>query len=303
MNKYIFVEPFNSLEDNHFLNIGNGDFPLLNLFRLVTGTSCIKDITSNKRISLRNDFTYIPVKKVRKVTLKYILDNFPDIEIGSENRLSDSFTRARGVNRSFYALVEKELLEAIIAYNKKDYIKSFLFLYRLVEAISFTTPLIFLSKNSDYFKTYDELKKLFSPNNDNVGELAFFKRFLITVLGNEDYWSIGATLDFKCITNDTERSSYIGIYKKYMQKDRDQIIIGLKSETSEEIILEVTSFHELFINLRNRFFHNLTGSIRDNIQVTDLFDSNLFFKPIVTQFLNHISLIIFKLIEKDLDFN
>jgi len=303
MNKYIFIEPLSTMESTHFLNIGNGNFPLLNVLRLITGTSCIKDNSTSKEIRLKDNFTYIPITKVNHLSLKKILGNFSDIELISQTELSNSFTRARGTNRTFYALIKKELLEAIIAYKKNDYIKSFLFLYRLIEAISFTTPLIFLSKNSDYFKTYNELKELFSSNDSNVGELGFFKKFLRTILKDEDYWSIGATLDFNCITNNIERDSCITIYKKYMTKNKsDQSINGLKSETSEEIILEVINFHELFMSLRNRFFHNLKGTIRDNIQANELFDSNLFFKPIVTQGLNHISLIIFKLIEKDLDF-
>lgn len=305
MNKYIFIEPICSLENNHCINIGNGNFSLLNVLRTITGTAWIKHTVTSKTHKLNENLTYIPIQTVKKLSVRKFFQNFNDIDIDALNEpeFVNRFTRARGKNRQFYSIVEKELIEAIIAYKAKNYTTSFLFLYRILETISFTTPLIVLSKNSDYFKTYDDLKGLFH-SSDALGELGFFKRFLSTLFKDEDYLSVGATLDFSCIENIEDRSSCITIYKKYMAKRKDDNtqIMGLKNENSNEITLEIINFHEFFITFRNRFFHNLKGSIRDNIQTVEIFDTNLFFKPIVALGLNHIGLILFKLIEKDLDF-
>lgn len=305
MNKYNFIEPINSLDNNSCINIGNGNFPLLNVLRTITGTASIKHSTTSKIYKLNQNLTYIPITQVKNVSLNKFIQNFTDVNSTTltDPQFVHRFTRARAKNRQFYSIVEKELVEAIIAYKAKNYTKSFLFVYRLIETISFTTPLIVLSKNSDYFKTYDELKGLFN-STDNIGELGFFKRFLSTLFKDEDYLLVGATLDFSCIDNMIDRSSCISIYKKYLAKKKgdDTQILGLKNETPDEITLEVINFHEFFIIFRNRFFHNLKGSIRDNIQAKEIFDTDQFFQPIVTLGLNHIGLILFKLIEKDLDF-
>lgn len=305
MNKYIFFESISSLENTSCIHIGNGNFPLLNILRAITGTASIKHSVNLKVHKLNQNLTFIPIQQIKNISAKKFVQNFEDIDISmlSNQDFINRFTRARGKNRKFYSIVEKELVEALIAYKEKNYTKSFIFIYRLIETISFTTPLIVLSKNSDYFKTYDELKSLFN-SNDQLGELGFFKRFLSTLFKDDDYLSTGATLDFSCINNITDRSSCITIYKKYMTKSKtdNTQIEGLKSETSDEISLEVINFHDFFITFRNRFFHNLKGSIRENIQAIEIFDTNLFFQPIVTQGLNHIGLILFKLIEKDLDF-
>ncbi|MBO3655875.1 hypothetical protein, partial [Acinetobacter bereziniae] len=283
----------------------DGKFPLLNVLRTITGTANIKHSTTLKIYRLNHNLTCIPITQVKNVSLNKFLQNFTDIEniILTDNNFIHRFIRAKAKNRELYSIIEKELIEAIIAYKEKNYTKSFLFIYRLIETISFTTPLIVLSKNSDYFKTYDELKSLFNSTN-NIGELGFFKRFLLTLFKYDDYLLVGATLDFSCISDITDRSSCISIYKKYMTKKKDNHteIIGLKNETPDEITLEIVNFHEFFIIFRNRFFHNLKGSIRDNIQAIEIFDTDQFFQPIVTLGLNHIGLILFKLIEKDLEF-
>ncbi|WP_151810496.1 hypothetical protein [Acinetobacter bereziniae] len=305
MNKYNFIEPINSLDNASCVNIGNGTFSLLNVLRTITGTASIKHSVTLKTYKLNQNLTYIPITEVKNVSLNKFIQNFTDVNSSTltEPLFINRFTRAKGKNRQFYSIVEKELVEAILAYKSKNYTKSFLFIYRLIETISFTTPLIVLSKNSDYFKTYDDLKDLFN-STESIGELGFFKRFLSTLFKGEDYLLVGATLDFSCIDDIIDRSSCISIYKNYMTKKKgdNTQILGLKNETPDEITLEIINFHEFFIIFRNRFFHNLKGSIRDNIQAKEIFDTDQFFEPIVTLGLNHIGLILFKLIEKDLDF-
>lgn len=200
MNKYIFIEPINSLENTSCINITNGSFPLLNILRAITGTASIKHSDSLKVYKLNQNLTFIPIQQTKNPSIKKFIQNFEDIDISmlSNQDFINRFTRARGKNRRFYSIVEKELVEALIAYKEKNYTKAFIFIYRLIETISFTTPLIVLSKNSDYFKTYDELKSLFN-SNDQLGELGFFKRFLSTLFKDEAYLSTGATLDFSCI--------------------------------------------------------------------------------------------------------
>ncbi len=305
MNKYIFIEPINTLPPESCIFIGSGDFHLLNVLRAITGSAKLRNTATNKEYKLDLNLTYIPIKKIDRPNAKKFIENFQDLTINSlsDENIIRNFMHARHRNREFYKIVEKELIEAILSFKSKNYIKSFLFIYRLIETISFTTPLIFLSKNSDYFKTYDELKKLFN-SDESIGELGFFKKFILTLFKNDDYLSVGATLDFKCINDLNDRSDCIQRYEKYMTKKKgdNTQIEGLISRNGDEIVLQATNFHEFFINFRNRFFHNLKGSIRENLQATDIFDTELFFKPIVTQGLNHIGLILFKLIEKDLEF-
>jgi len=305
MNKYILIEPISSLESKHVFNIDDGKFHLLNVLRMITGSACVKDQINQKIIKLNNNLTYIPITKVKYLSLKKVLDNFPDISSTAfkDFNFTIKFLIAKNRNREFYKIIEKELLEAIIAYQNNNFVQLFLFIYRIIETISFTTPLIYLSKNVDYFKTYDELKKLFNAEDNNLGELGFLKRFISTLFKEEDYLKVGAKIDFSCIGDDVNRSSCMTIYKQYMTKEKgnSKKVLGLKSEDSLQITLEVINFHEFFITLRNRFFHNLKGTIRDNIQMVEIFDLNKFFQPIAIQGLNHIGLILFKLIEKDLE--
>ena len=53
---------------------------------------------------------------------------------------------------------------------------SFLYLYRILEAMAYPLPLVYISKLGNYERTFKTLKKYLGKDKD--GELLFLKKFL-----------------------------------------------------------------------------------------------------------------------------
>ena len=74
-----------------------------------------------------------------------------------------------------------ELTSAIVWLNSSP-IESFVHIYRTLEFMSYSFPMIYASKSMDYRGSYEHLKKFM--NGDSDGELKFFKTFLKELFKN-----------------------------------------------------------------------------------------------------------------------
>lgn len=282
----IFKE--NSLSQN--LRIENGN-SILRIFRLISGTINCEDEYKNITYKFRNNFTCFPFVKNNNLSASTILNNFPpELKIKD---LDNYFKKARE-NKKFYDSIEIELLKCLLANNDKRYLESFFYLYRVIEGICYSIPLMYVSKNKDYNKTYSELQSFFGKDKD--GELAFFKRFVSETFKNEDFYKSNITINLLQIDIEELREVY---YKIYLDK--------LKSKTAsppvenESIEIKFIVFYDFMIEIRNRFFHNAKGSWQANLESTNMLFPDLFFKPLISHGINWISIILFEIIKNDFD--
>ncbi|MXS69684.1 hypothetical protein GSF70_00470 [Flavobacteriaceae bacterium W22] len=291
INRYSIVDSVarNNTKYKH-LKTEENPSPILNIFRLISGTVNIKDNYQDKIYKIRDNNIKFPT--VLNISLKYdtLLEQF-DESVSLED-LNYFFLKARS-NRKFYKSIEVELIKCLIAYKSDKFLESFIYLYRIIEGISYSIPLIFVSKKDDYNKTYHDLQSYFGKDKD--GELLFFKRFVSETFKDEDFYSSNITIDLNLVDIEELRPKY---YELYLKKVNEKFVLD-KSDNSF-IKIKFIGYYDLLIELRNRFFHNLKGSWQENFDSTELMFPDQFFKPITLHGINWLSIILFEIIKFDL---
>jgi hypothetical protein len=78
-------------------------------------------------------------------------------------------------NRNLYNNVLGEFINLFVQINKRCHTAAFIFIYRIIEHMSYSIPLIYTSTRRDYIGSFNDLKKIL---NRDDGELKFFNKFL-----------------------------------------------------------------------------------------------------------------------------
>lgn len=296
INRYTYKDPiFKSATKNQNLRIESSN-NILNIFRLISGTINCTDTYDNKVYKFRVNYSNFPFTTNYKVNQSVVLNNFPD-EVKLKD-LNEYFKRSR-FNSKFYGSIEPEIIKCLIAVEKNNHLEAFFYLYRVIEGISYSIPLIYVSKHKNYDKTYKQLQSFFNKEQD--GELAFFKRFLSETFKDEDFFKSTIDIDFSSIDMVDLRDAY---YKIYLDKVTSKPMSGqgLKGQTlNQEIKLSFIGFYDFMILIRNRFFHLTKGTWQENLSSTEILYPDYFFKPIINHGLNWISLVIFEIIKVDFE--
>lgn len=290
-NRYLLIDTiFKANTVNEFLRIDSNS-SILNIFRIISGTINIKDTYSNKVYKLRNNYIQFPTDKNATISSKSIVNNFPQ-EIQLKD-LNTYFQKSKN-NLKFYKSIETELVKCFIAYEESRSLEAFFYLYRIIEGISYAIPLIYVSKKSDYNKTYSDLQSFFGKDKD--GELNFFKRFVSETFKDEDFYKSNIDISLLEIEIDDIRNSY---YNIYLKKIKEKVIV--EKIENESIKIKFIGFYDFLIEIRNRFFHNSKGSWQENLESTEVLFPDVFFKPILTHGINWVSIILFEIIKFDFE--
>lgn len=291
ISRYEYKDPIfreNTLSQNLRIESNNS---ILTLFRLISGTINCTDTYKNKEYKFRTNYSNFPFSQNDTINKSLVLNNFPD-----ELKIKDLdlyFKRSK-FNSIFYSSIQSEFIKCLIAEKEKNYLESFFYLYRIIEGISYSIPLIYVSKHKSYDKTYKQLQGYFGKTVD--GELAFFKRFISQTFKKEEFFK--STIDINILEIDIEeiREDY---YNLYIGKMKESTIID--RSVNQEINISFIGFYEFIIELRNRFFHFTKGSWQENLTSTELLFPDYFFKPIVNHGINWVSIILFEIIKVDFE--
>lgn len=295
MQRYTYTDPI--IKDTHTnwkgLFIENNTSSLLRIFRLLSGTIKIKDDFKNQKVySFKTNYFSSPYQTTLHFNQSLLTNNFPN-EIGL-NDLSEFFEGTLQ-NNNFYTKIEHEILNCLIARKEERYLESFLFLYRILEGISYSIPLIYTSKSNDFLQSFQALQKFISKNAKD-GELQFFKKFIQETYKNEDFFNTTIDINFSQIDIEVLREKYYTIYKNKIKDD------NIKDSTeNEEIKISFIGFFEFMIELRNRYFHFLQGTWQNNIGTSSIIHPDLFFKPIVDLGINWVAIIFFEIMNFDFE--
>lgn len=293
INRYELVDCiFRSNTRYKKLKVEQNSSPLLHIYRLLSGTIDVLDNYSGKKHKIRDNHLKLSTQRnAGKLTLSDIQKNFPE-----ELSLSDIdryFDKAKN-NLKFYSSIKTEVVKCIIAYGEKRYFESFFYLYRILEGISYSIPLIYVSKKTDYNKTYRDLQAYFGKDRD--GELAFFKRFVSETFKDESFYKSNIELELSEIDNEDLRSSYFSLYES---KLNEKYIVD---RTENELLkIKFIGFYDFIIELRNRFFHNSKGSWQRNFESSELLFPDIFFRAITKHGINWMAIILFEIIKVDFE--
>lgn len=253
------------------------------VIRLLTGTLNIKNDFTSEEVSQKINYAKLGREYKRIPSTKPIKDclSNPLLLVDLEQYL----IKTNHINDSYNVLLIEELCSYFISMKRSSYTKAFLHLYRILEFISYSFPLIYSSFSRDYFGTYNKLKNYFETSKN---ELLFFDSFLEKVLDNTLLDS-ELEIDFSSL-NSTLARNYYNIIKTYI-KDENLII----NITNTKLSFQYKYLFKLIVDIRNRYFHFAVGGQR-NIKATEIIESDYFFKLINEEVINWISIVYFEIL-------
>lgn len=223
------------------------------IIRLLLGTIDIRHNYTDDIIHQRINYSSLGKPEVNLVNLDCITKEIPLDDPELFNRYINSNRR----NNMIFENLLSEYSNYFYQRSKGSHISAFVHLYRSIEFISYTFPLVYASKSKDYSGTYNHLKSFFV--NDK-GELNFFKTFLNTVI-EPDILQLRYTI--RIISPEGLEEENYKLIKKICS------LIGSDfTDDGNTISIPYRDFLSFTIELRNRFFHMLTGKDTNNIKTT-----------------------------------
>lgn len=260
----------NFLATSHFKN------KYLVLTLLLSKGAC-KVTDKNKNIvSIQNyDLTILGRPKSNAVSVREYINKYSML-----TTISPEFY----INDKLYRFIFLELC-AFISYQKMgNGVLAFLHGYRALEKISYALPLIYTRRTKDFSKTYSQLQIFFTSIDKSAGELAFFKAAL-----NELLESYERRYTFTYPMAYSEKRALQVCLNKYGNKIREVSGVGI------ELDVNLVESIELFIDMRNKFFHALSG--KDHLDLEKLTNPESTFLLFTNGFLNILCFLLGKFIE------
>lgn len=278
-------------EHTSHLNIEENLSPKVLLLRGIVGSTKIKHVFTNTEfiqsvdyLDLENRNTEIlPIDRLRN----YVS---PDIEI---EEFCKFFKESKFLyqNNSFFERLNNEFANYYYHTSKGSHTTAFVYIYRILEIISYSFPLIYASKAEDFKGTYTYLKDCFAGNKDK-GELGFFKSFIKIVFKNDPIYESSLRIDITADTSDIQTL----IHKSFRKVCPPELFDDRDTNEPTRIAIKFTEYSSFIINLRNRFFH-LSNSGQHNLESDDIYDADHFFSLCNKQSINWISIVLIEVLK------
>lgn len=255
------------------------------LLRILLGQIDFKK-SSGVLIKPRTNYLCLPYTPTGSITYNAIGDIFSN----SDNQM-DIIRNKRAIDNYFmqsrrnHSVHEKVLFEIsnYFANQQQSPITAFAHLYRCLEYMAYSFPMLYAAKSRDYKGTFSDLKKFFI--GDTSGELKFFYKFIQVLFDDEE-----TTLKYKFDINLSLSDSLDNL-----KRDFDIIYTRVPCEIENGILeIKFENVLDFFITTRNRFFHMLIGQGLENFSSID-YDIGEYFHSINPCMLNWLSIIIQKI--------
>lgn len=250
------------------------------LVRLLLGTATVA--RGNIRGKQVMDYSSLPAVKQTKPPAVAVKDFLTSYSIGGN--VTRLIKVTRGDNREFYKEVLSEFLNFQIQTLRGSNSSAFVFLYRILERISYSVPLLYASTQGDFKGTFRDLKAIL--NADIEGELGMFKKFL----GKGrfiDPIKLQVAQKISFATASGNGSQYYSLTEK-----RFKNFVSV-DQNAQEVEIKFSDIPEFLITIRNRFFHSRTGDGKENITTIEMPDPDEYFEkvnPVIASFLAIVAL-------------
>ncbi|MCI8370805.1 MAG: hypothetical protein HFI75_00120 [Lachnospiraceae bacterium] len=223
------------------------------LIRLLCGTLNIHYFCGEQEIWTEQKINYsIPGNIVNDIFKNKIIKEFFSFEHYRKIEKSsiDKYLNFNRRNHFIHEELLSELTNAII-WLKDSPIESFVHIYRTLEFISYSFPLIYASKLMDYRGSYEKLKKFMSGDSD--GELKFLKTFLKELFKNNILFEYEFDILFM--------SDNLDLIQGELQRVIPNNYYIFEGDTMK---IRFANVADLLITLKNRYFHMLVGKGTEN---------------------------------------
>lgn len=260
----------NFLSTSHFKNSY-----LVLVLLLAKGACKIKNTNTNITTIQDYDLTFLGRPKSNGTNLRKYINKYNNL-----TTISPEFQ----INDKLYRFIFLELC-AFVYYEKiGNGVLAFLHGYRTLEKISYALPLIYTRRTKDFSKTYSQLQALFTSIDKTAGELSFFKAALKELI---DPAELAYTFTFS-MTYAEKRALQVCL-NKYNNNIRDISGVGI------ELDMNLIESFELFIDMRNKFFHALSG--KDHLNLEKLTHPEATFLSFTQSFINILCFVLGQFIE------
>lgn len=249
------------------------------LLRLLLGGVKISYCNNTKFISQNLDYSRLPFLRSDNITYKTLNGIFKVNDICEETTkaiCNKYFLR----NRKNTYIHNQVLTEMSLFFWEKDQapLTAFIHLYRCLEFISYSFPMIYASKSKDYIGTFESLKKFMA--GDTAGELAFMKKFIKEIFNRDPVLNYRFDIDISFDNADKARAESISVFN-------NSFTYNFQGNT---LSLEFDQMMPFFITMRNRYFHFLVGQGQKNFEATK-YDMNEFIRVLNPHFANWLAVV------------
>lgn len=228
------------------------------------------------------DYSTLPHSIQTKAPISAFFDFLQSANIGGTSQRYVKITLAD--NRDFFRELLAEFANHFVQTRRGNHATAFVHLYRILERISYSVPLLYCATQKDFVGTYNDLKALFK--DDAAGELGLFKKFLEQ--GRFiDGLKLDATLPIKFISAGGFQNAYFvltdRLYKSFQTTDA----------ASHQIELQFKNIPSFLVTVRNRLFHARTGDGQSNVKMQEVLDIDEYLgclNPIFCNFLAIVTL-------------
>ncbi|WP_064616959.1 hypothetical protein [Pseudomonas sp. GR 6-02] len=197
----------------------------------------------------------------------------------------DVFFRASGSHKGFFEVLLNEVSRSLVASANGNDLSAFVYIYRALEHMSYALPFFHARHATDYVKAFNDLRALISSGD---GELKFCDKFIGYIFKQDPVFSAYKyTIKFDPI--------YAVKFEKYLNGHHS------KHCTTNSGLIEV-EFLKAFgfvVDVRNKFFHHLSGS-NQSASSKDIIDADAFFRPINEIAWSLIALVLGKMIAAEI---
>lgn len=259
------------------------------LIRLLTSNLKIRNAKNNKIIKLNTNLATFPFHPLPRKSASTIRAMIAPHSLDDYVLYSKKFY---GRNINFYHNLLQELVFYFSYTEDKQYVAAFVNLYRTLEYMSYSIPLMHSSHFGNYLGSFKALRSYFL--DEKTSEIAFFENFVLKLLQGSVHLIQTTSFDFSHADNVIANNCYDSFHR--LMNVGDWVVADRLNHTLQ---IENQRLLGLIKNTRNRYFHFALGGHR-NLQNIDLSDPDFFFSRVNNGFLNWMTFIYTRVVKENL---
>ncbi len=259
------------------------------LYRLLIGSIEIRNNVTGESIQQKKNYSVLGGGEMIRFSKKIFTEPFSasttldDIE----NYLKNS----NPANRKLFQDLINEYCYYFYFRSREIHTLAFIYAYRILERISYTFPMLYASKATDYVGSFTKLQNYFNGSNS---ELKFLNLF-INDFFEDEFLKYKVKIDITA-HNEEIRKNYYSILKGLCKNNNPNIEMFDQKEFTD-FTIENKDTLNLMIHLRNRYFHFASGGQR-NINSSEMIEPNHFYGLLNDHFANWLAVVYFQIIKK-----
>jgi hypothetical protein len=248
---------------------GDKDPALLLILRLLSGNVELKHNFSNKKVKSRVNYFSSDLSSFNNWKIE-----FPNLfsEDVKASDISIFINNTKYKNKVFYSGILSELSQFILHEKNRSHTSAFIYIYRILEKISYAFPLIYASKADDFRNSYQNLQLLMGgEKSKDKGELAFFKTFIINLYQGDSIQDTSVDININVSNSDVQKQMFQSL--RLILSDS---MVHSDSIEFNKLSINFCEMGSFIVTVRNRFFHNKNGGHK-NLDSNFIVDSDKLF--------------------------